>query len=605
MKYCRKFLAYSILLIAYGFLALPAIAQGEIESSQHVSYQVFENGRTRVRHEIKLTNLTTNFYVSEYSLFLGFTELKNIESYDSQGALRKEVATKENGTDIRLIFNDQVVGKGNILFFTITYDTEEIASKNGRIWEIDIPRIKDDGHLGQYTASLSVPASFGKPTYIKPTLSIDDLVFSKEDVLRGISVVFGEYQLFDYKLNYHLQNNRLYPIETEIALPPQTAYQEVLLDVLTPKPLTVYTDTDGNWLATYRLDGSQKLDVTAFGKVKLFHIPKITQRTTENLADYLTPKPYWDTQDPKIVAKAKELKTPRAIYDYVVTTLSYDYGRIDKNLPRAGASQVMDDPKSAICIEFTDLFIALARAAGIPAREIDGFAYTENPRLRPLSLVKDILHAWPEFYDKEKKVWIAVDPTWGNTGGIEYFDMLDFNHFAFVIKGLDSEYPVSAGGVEKKDVEVIFAKESSFLPKRNIDISTSLARTVVAGIPAKGNIRIENKGNVLLDAAKLTLTAEKVLPASQNLMATAVPPFGNTFVPFSFQSQSYFDNFQTSLKTNVTGQDFMYKVQVSPIYLVYLPWILGGFGAAGLFIVTRVAWHLYFQKRKGASPLRW
>lgn len=594
------------MLIAYCYFALPASAQGEVESSQHVSYQVFEDGVTRVRHEIKLTNVTTNFYVSEYSLFLGYTGLENFEAYDSKGVLKKDIKTLENGTDIQLVFNDQVVGRGNILFFTITYDTGEIASKNGRIWEIDIPRIRDDRDLGSYTASLSVPASFGKPTYIKPTLSNKDLTFTKNDVLRGISVVFGEYQLFDYTLNYHLHNNRLYPVEAEIALPPQTAYQEVLLDELEPKPITVYVDGDGNWLAKYRLDGSQMLDVKANGKVKLYHVPKITQRVVQqNFSEYLVQKPYWDTQDPKILEKAKELKTPRAIYEYVVATLSYDYGRIEKNLPRAGASQVMSGPKSAICIEFTDLFIALARASGIPAREIDGFAYTENPRLRPLSLVKDILHAWPEFYDKEKGMWIAVDPTWGNTGGIEYFDMLDFNHFAFVIKGLDSEYPISAGGVEKKDVEVSFAKDNSFFSKRNIDISTNLGKTALAGIPAKGNIRIENKGNVLLDASVLTLTTENVLPANQNLTASAVPPFGNALIPFSFQSQSYFDNFPTSIKTNVTGQEFVYKVQISPIYLVYLPWILGGLGAAGLCIVARGAWHLYFQRQAWSNPLRW
>jgi transglutaminase-like putative cysteine protease len=56
-----------------------------------------------------------------------------------------------------------------------------------------------------------------------------------------------------------------------------------------------------------------------------------------------------------------------------------------------------------VCLEFTDLFIAIARAAGIPAREIDGFGYTQNAINRPISIDEDILHAWPEYYDTAKK----------------------------------------------------------------------------------------------------------------------------------------------------------------------------------------------------------
>ena len=58
-----------------------------------------------------------------------------------------------------------------------------------------------------------------------------------------------------------------------------------------------------------------------------------------------------------------------------------------------------------------------------------------------------------------------IDPTWANTtGGIDYFNVLDFDHIAFVIKGESSDYPIPAGGYklqgneEEKDVNVSFAK---------------------------------------------------------------------------------------------------------------------------------------------------
>src|SRR5258707_13577173 len=103
-------------------------------------------------------------------------------------------------------------------------------------------------------------------------------------------------------------------------------------------------------------------------------------------------------------------------------------------------------------MEFTDLFIAMARAAGIRAREINGYAYTENKDSEPLSLVADVLHSWPEYWDKYNKEWILVDPTWGNTThGIDFFHKLDLRHFTFVIHGVNSEFPLSPGSYKLSD----------------------------------------------------------------------------------------------------------------------------------------------------------
>ncbi|MEK7458013.1 MAG: hypothetical protein AAB612_00795, partial [Patescibacteria group bacterium] len=76
------------------------------------------------------------------------------------------------------------------------------------------------------------------------------------------------------------------------------------------------------------------------------------------------------------------------------------------------------------------------------------------------TLTNDLLHAWPEYYDEERKLWIPVDPTWGKTtNGVDFFNKLDFSHIVFVIHGSSSEKPYSAGmykvtGQEGKDVEV-------------------------------------------------------------------------------------------------------------------------------------------------------
>jgi transglutaminase-like putative cysteine protease len=59
------------------------------------------------------------------------------------------------------------------------------------------------------------------------------------------------------------------------------------------------------------------------------------------------------------------------------------------------------ESRSGDCNEHTQLFIALARAAGIPARGAAGLAWVDG---------KFYYHAWPEVY---LGTWVAVDPTFG------------------------------------------------------------------------------------------------------------------------------------------------------------------------------------------------
>lgn len=599
----------------------------KISSSQNILYQVFEDGRTRVTHEVRLTNLTTNYYASEYSLLLGFTDLINVAGADSVGSLAIDVTKRETGTEMRISFNEKAVGKGRILSFSLSYDTAEIATKNGRIWEVNIPAISERDELGDYIITLRVPSSFGKASYIKPiplsSGSSTTLTFAKADAVRGVSVAFGQYQLFDFTLAYHLKNDKLFPIVTEIALPPTTSYQEILLNTLEPAPLTVNQDADGNWLARYRLEASEKIDIKAVGKAKIFAQPQnVMLYTAEKPEEYLGSELYWETQDSAILEKAKELKTPRAIYDYVVQTLSYDVSRIQASVNRVGAKGVLEKPQSAICMEFTDLFIALARAAGIPAREIDGFAFTRNERFRPLSLNQsndgskqingnqDILHAWPQYFDNERKMWIAIDPTWGNTSSIDYFDVFDFNHFAFVVKGADSQYPSPAGSykeasdLEKKDVEVTFALDDQFKKKENISASFNLPAELVAGFATTTKVILTNEGNTILFPGELVLLTEKLLPRTQSQPAAPIPPFGKLILSAEVKSASYFDHFGTTIKARLNNGEFSHNIGVVPFYLIYLPWIGGGIGGGLCFFAAGVAWRIYIQRQKRHDPLR-
>ena len=80
------------------------------------------------------------------------------------------------------------------------------------------------------------------------------------------------------------------------------------------------------------------------------------------------------------------------------------------------ATQVLKS-RSGDCNEHTQLFVALARAVGLPARIAAGLAYVDG---------KFYYHAWPEILLRD---WVAVDPTFGQFPA-------DAAHLRFTVGGL-------------------------------------------------------------------------------------------------------------------------------------------------------------------------
>ncbi len=154
-------------------------------------------------------------------------------------------------------------------------------------------------------------------------------------------------------------------------------------------------------LVTYELTRST---IVAPEKTEIYSIPKKLDRNT---AQYLGASPYIESRHAKIVALAKELpagvegdwKKVEAIYDYVREHVQYVNG------PLKGALRALND-KTGDCEELTSLFIAICRAAKIPARTV----WVQG-------------HCYPEFYltdDDGKGHWFPCQAAGARSfGGIE------------------------------------------------------------------------------------------------------------------------------------------------------------------------------------------
>lgn len=129
----------------------------------------------------------------------------------------------------------------------------------------------------------------------------------------------------------------------------------------------------------------------------------------------------WNTED-KAVSKAAEFASEyegtelvKAIYDYVVANVKYDYAKILTLAP--GYLPNIDDTfqtGTGICYDYSALFAAMLRSQDIPVKLVMG--YTPNAQG---------YHAWNEVLVDGK--WIIVDTTYDS-------QMLQLGHSFSLIK---------------------------------------------------------------------------------------------------------------------------------------------------------------------------
>ncbi len=578
-------------------------ATGEFSADYDVQYAVSPAGKTIVTQQIKLINKLSNYYPQSYSLLLDSDKISNIIAYDDGGIITPDISVKNGKTDIALRFNTKAVGVGKSLAFTLRYEHAGVASRNGSIWELYLPGIINDPDIGQYNVTLNVPPTFGPVAYLSP-LPANGRAWTKEQMIRGgVAAAYGVSQNFQVDLSYTLSNPTVVRHRQSITVPTNTAYQKVVIQSLEPAPESVETDEDGNWIAMYNLLPAQTLSIKAKLGVSVYLSPRSDfSQPMVDAAKYILPQPFWQTNDPKIKAAALSLRTPRAIYDFVVQTLQYDYSRVAASTNRLGASAALASPTTAMCMEFTDLFVAIARSNGIPARRVIGFAYTNNPKLRPIALESDVLHAWPEYFDSEKRLWIPIDPTWANTtGGVDYFSKVDFNHITFAVNGISSELPYAAGFYHpsdkpQKDVSVEFAPVPPDPAPSHLSSKIDFPAQVSAGTVVNGAIVIRNTGGEPASNIVVTATSD-IGGISLTQTIPELLPYGSVRIPIKATIPQSFTA-QTGaihVLVNETSQSQQFTAQ--PLYWLMLGIVLFA-GSVITILIASIRYILWKRSKK-------
>ena len=208
-------------------------------------------------------------------------------------------------------------------------------------------------------------------------------------------------------------------------------YQEVLQKEINPGDYTLIIDEYSNQIAEFDFSDmppESEIEVQINYRVRVNQLEFDLSGCQGELPDFFTqPELHVESQNPQILQISNQLSQSkqtaceqvRAFYDYVGDNLVYSY-----NGGNWGAQAALGE-MGADCTEFSSLMMALSRAAGIPARYIEGLSYTPAGEQ---TLARQE-HAWLEVY-LPGIGWTPMDPTLGRSSITreQYFAKLPADH---------------------------------------------------------------------------------------------------------------------------------------------------------------------------------
>jgi len=266
---------------------------------------------------------------------------------------------------------------------------------------------------------------------------------------------FRQYSITTYNLTYEVTLHNLGPsdavdIPLRVALlktwEPHQSIREISVE---PEPDEKYMDFLNNSFVIYhvrRLAPEEKFTVRVHAVLDVYSIdynidPRQVGTYNENdpnYKNYIVPSKFIESDDTQIQATARDiLRDSNTLLDTIFKTYNWVIDNIEyEKIPGEVGALYAYKNREGDSAEFSNLFIALLRANGIPSRRISGWGGSLNEGGEYTS--EQVAHGWAEFYLLNYG-WIPADPTFGRLHRWENFAKADNEHI-ILTKGSDVHF---------------------------------------------------------------------------------------------------------------------------------------------------------------------
>ncbi len=520
----RKLLLSLPLVLLFFFLTVSGVYAATVDKYVDRSYE-FMGNRVHVIEIVDTEINDVNIYIpaGSFENFIIFNPV--IDDPQAQAKIEDTLPTirvwDKNGTDLKYL--TEVEGQnvmvkvqrisdiepGDKQRIRLSYDSYALHSRNGATNDMYIPSFAEDYQFindtteYHYNTKVKIPKEFGELNLIIPEASyksVDtfwEVNFTQEELTGTISwIQIGTSQIYTFDISQpfyttstipFIQNSYKLIIPRDIQAGPIT--QKVYYSSITPSPSAISMDSEGNLYAEFLIPANQTGNIRMTGYAVLSHDKEFNIKTEDDvnkieimsLQNATQAAPFWEVDAEEIRSTAGQLKGDESniyeivknTYEYVVNLIDYsEVKRFGLN-ERQGALETLNGG-AAVCMEYSDLFIALVRAQGVPARAAFGYGYDSRSEGDI-----DTAHQWAEIYLPSVDSWIGIDTTWGESGSTLIGG--DINHLYRYVAQEDPQTPspVEAlffgAGNEIFD-ETFTINVSSSIPEEDTVTQTDLLR---------------------------------------------------------------------------------------------------------------------------------
>lgn len=445
-----------------------------------------------VQESKKIRITQSNWYINQGAeeVFTIFNPVKNDPDRDIK--LQRTIDSIEvfDNLGFRPAYTTEFTDGGNIILrvrfpvridsfrdyiLYLNYTSYGLIVKSGKLRDVYVPAFSSEYRFVTETTSeevftrVIVPNDFGQINFATPDNRITEdgsnriITFQKESLVGETGwIQVGVEQYYEFKITQPVksttgagffQNKYRVLIPRDIKSGPIS--QKVFYTNISPAPTNSFIDKDGNTFLEFsflgNVDGEIIIEgysiLTQDNTIQYRDSGTLSQIPEEILRENTSPARFWESNSPEIIEVADILKSQvrgedKSVYELIANTYRYVIDKIDySEVKRFGINERQGALATllggaAVCMEYSDLFIALMRAQGIPARGAFGYGYSA---LDVDEQEDTINHQWAEVYIPSIGEWVAVDTTWGENG-----DELiggDLNHFYTHVASISPEVP--------------------------------------------------------------------------------------------------------------------------------------------------------------------
>ena len=370
------------------------------------------------------------------------------------------------------VFYPREITKNQQIVFRLQYTNYGLVERVGALYDIYAPGFAKDIQFvsglteTEYNTLVRVSSSLPEENFAipSPTKTEDAngfrvYTFGQETLVgKTIWIQRGKVQYYQFKIVQQGsptdEKDTGYQNEYHLILPRDIdegeVYQKVYFAKISPEPSEIIRDSDENLLGVFKfsshlaftvtIEGYAAVGLSDFG-VNATNGGLLNQLSSDLVSTYTKAAQFWEVDSSEIQKVAKDLKgSSQNIFDIISKTYEFVVNSIDYSEvkrfglnERQGALTTLKQG-AGVCMEYSDLFLTLVRAQGIPARAVFGYGYDSK-----LDSNAQEAHQWVNVYLPGVEKWVSVDVTWGESG-----DALiggDLNHFYTHVATTDPNTP--------------------------------------------------------------------------------------------------------------------------------------------------------------------